>query len=220
MRFFTCGLSCAVLLFAGCSASLGTPGGTGGKQTGGGGGTGTGGTGAGGTAGSGGSPGTTTLQLTLPPTQTYCDENASCTSTQHLFLKTLSGQQLALGSGSVGCGTSCSTCSSTPCPEIPVIACPAGNRGTAVTDATVTWDGSYIESDACEPSGASVAIACTATKLAPAGAYVARFCATPGTLDMTDGGTPSCATTGAEECVEVQFDFPSSQPVSVNLPID
>jgi hypothetical protein len=44
---------------------------------------------------------------------------------------------------------------------------------------------------------------------------MARFCATPGALGTTDGGAPSCATTGTEECVEVHFDFPSSQPFLV-----
>ena len=219
MRLLPCGLLTAALLFGGCSGSLGTPG-TGGKSGAGTGGAGSGGTGTGGTGtgGSAGSPGTTTLQLTLPPTRTYCDENASCTSTQHLFLENLSGQQLMLGSA--GCGTTCSTCTAIPCPQVPVFACPAGSRGTAVSDSTFTWDGSYTESDSCEPSGASVAIACTATKFVPAGAYVARFCATPGTLGTSDGGAPICTTTGAEECVEVVFDFPSSQPVVVYLPVD
>jgi hypothetical protein len=211
MRFLTYGLW-AVLLSAGCSGSLGTLG------AGGTGGTGSGGAGAAGTVGSAGSPGTTTLQLALAPTQTYCDENASCTSTQHLFLSTLAGQQLMLGSA--GCGTSCSTCEPMPCPDIPLIACPAGNWATAVTDSTFTWDGSYTENDSCEPSGASLAITCTASKIAPAGTYIARFCATPGTLAASDGGPQSCAASGAQECVEVPFDFPSSQPVLVALPSD
>jgi hypothetical protein len=59
-----------------------------------------------------------------------------------------------------------------------------------------------------------------ATTIAPVGTYVARFCATPGTLGTSDGGAQSCAVTGAQECVEVQFDFPSSQPVLVALPSD
>jgi hypothetical protein len=210
MRFLTYGLW-AVLLSAGCSGSLGT------LAAGGMGGAGSGGAGTAGTVGSAGSPGTTTLQLALAPTQTYCDENASCTSTQHLFLRTLAGQPLMLGS--VGCGTSCSTCAPNLCPDIPIV-CPAGNWATAVTDSTFTWDGSYTENGSCEPSGASVAITCMATTIAPVGTYVARFCATPGTLGTSDGGARSCAATGAQECVEVQFDFPSSQPVLVALPSD
>ena len=70
---------------------------------------------------------------------------------------------------------------------MPVIACPAGNYGVAVTDYDVTWDGSYVESGACEPSGASPPLMPDA-KVAPAGTYVARFCATPGTLSTPDGG--------------------------------
>ncbi len=52
------------------------------------------------------------------------------------------------------------------------------------------------------------------------GTYVARFCATPGTLGTSDGGPPVCTPTGPQECVEVPFAFPSSQPVVITLPTD
>jgi hypothetical protein len=131
---------------------------------------------------------------------------------------TASGEPLTLGS--VGCGLDCATCAAIPCPETPVIACPAGNWGTGVTDYSLTWDGSYTVSGSCEPSGASVAISCTGSRFAPAGDYVARFCATPGTLGTTDGGATVCTATGQQECVEVPFVFPSSRPVIITLPTD
>ncbi len=132
---------------------------------------------------------------------------------------TASGQALSLGS--VGCSISCSSCTGNLCPEVPVIACPVGNYGVAVTDYDVTWDGSYVESGACEPSGASAAISCLDAKVAPAGTYVARFCATPGILSTPDGGGfQSCTTTGPQECVEVRFELPSAQPVVITLPTD
>jgi hypothetical protein len=223
MRLLAFGSALALLSLAGCSpGTLGGTGGTGGATgTGGTGGTtGTGGTG--GTTGTGGatggSPGTVTLRINVPPTQTFCDENPSCSSTQHLWVMTASGQALTLGS--VGCNISCSACAGLPCPELPIVACPAGNYGVAVTDYDFTWDGSYLESSACEPSGASIALSCLDAKVAPAGTYVARFCATPGVLNTTDGGVPSCTPTGPQECVEVRFDLPSSQPVVITLPTD
>jgi hypothetical protein len=173
--------------------------------------------GSGGTGGSRStSPGTVTLQLALPPGQTFCDENPSCSSTQHLWVSTSAGAPLSLGS--VGCSTSCSTCVQTPCPELPVIACPAGNYGSAVTDSTFTWDGSYVENGSCENSSAA-AIACVASRFAAPGNYLARFCATPGTLSRPDGGVqPLCTPTGAQICVDTSFALPSSQPVMIVLP--
>ena len=222
MRLLAPGLLCslAVSLLYGCSGSLGggATGGTPGAGTGGA--PGSGGTpgmgGVRGTGGSAGSPGTVTLQIALPAGETFCDENPSCTSTQHLTIMTAAGQPLALGSA--GCGVQCSSCASIPCPELPVIACPAGNWGTAVSSSNFVWDGSYTENDACEPSGASVAISCTASKIAAAGIYLAQFRATPGTLSVTDGGAELCTVTGAETCAQVEFTFPASQPVVLNVP--
>jgi hypothetical protein len=172
-----------------------------------------------GSSGAGGSgstfPGTVTLQVGLPPGQTFCDENPACTSTQHLWVSTGSGDPLSLES--VGCATSCSACAPTPCPEIPVIACPAGSSGNAVISSTFTWDGSYVESGSCKTTSA-VTIACMASKFAAPGIYVARFCATPGTLSEPDGGGQLCTPTGTQACVEVPFAFPSSQPVVISLP--
>jgi hypothetical protein len=215
-------LALSLFSVAGClGGSLG--GGTGGTHgTGGAPGTGgvpaTGGAFGTGGAGGSGSPGTTTLQIVLPPGRTYCDENASCSSTEHLTIVTTSGQPLSLYG--FGCGIDCSTCAPVPCPEIPVIACPAGKVGVSVDSYNFTWDGSYTEQDACEPSGSSAAVSCYASKFAVPGTYVARFCATPGTLSPTDGGPPYCTATGYEECVEVAFAFPASQPVTITLPVD
>jgi hypothetical protein len=135
---------------------------------------------------------------------------------------TASGQELA--QGAVGCTPSCATCAPVACPAIPIIACPAGNFGVSVTDYDFTWNGSYTETGACEPANASlgaVAVSCADTQVAPAGSYVARFCATPGTLTAPDGGGAQvCTTTGPQECVETRFDFPSAQPVVITLPTD
>jgi hypothetical protein len=96
-----------------------------------------------------------------------------------------------------------------------------GNFGVAVSDYSFTWNGSYTESGSCAASIGALALACADSKVAPAGSYVARFCATPGTLTAPDGGGAQvCTTTGPQECVEIRFDFPSAQPVVITLPTD
>jgi hypothetical protein len=221
MRRFALGSLLAALALAGCSP--GTLGGAGGT-TGTGGILGTGGIpGAGGATSTGGTGGTSagaaTLRITLPPTQSFCDENpSSCTSTQHLWIMTASGQALTLGS--VGCRLECGSCTYPPCPELPVIACPAGNYGVAIDSYDFTWDGSYVENGSCAPSIGALAVSCVDSTYAPAGTYVAHFCATPGTLSTPDGGFPVCTATGAQECVDVKFELPSAQPVVITLPTD
>jgi len=195
MRFLTWIVVSLILTVAGCSAgSLGS-GGPGGSVS--------------------KSPGTVTLQFMLPDGETFCDENASCSVTQHLWVSPSAGSPLMLGS--YGCTTSCSACQPIACPEVALIACPAGNSGAAVTDSTFTWDGSYAENGSCENAAGS--IACVAFKFAAPGMYVARFCATPGTLTQPDGGVqPLCTPTATQSCVETAFAFPSSQPVVIALP--
>jgi hypothetical protein len=216
-------LRLGLLSLAACSpGTLGSPTGAGGT-TAAGGATGSGGTtGSGGAFGTGGaagrSPGTTTLRLTLPPRQSFCDENPSCTTTQHLWILDASGVAFRLGT--IGCQVDCSSCTAPPCLETPVIACPAGNFGVAVSSYDFIWDGSYVENASCAPSTGALAINCADGKFAPPSMYIARFCATPGTLGTPDGGTQTCTATGAQECVEVGFPFPSTDPVVITLPTD
>jgi len=222
MRLLTLGSLLVSFALAACSpGTLGSPTGTGGSTSSG------GTTGAGGIPGTGGVPGTggssagtTTFRLTLPPTQSFCDENPSCATTQHLWILDSTGQALTLGS--VGCMLQCGSCTYPPCAELPIIACPAGNFGVAVTDSDFTWDGSYVQNGSCSPNGpgAGVALTCVEGMFALPGMYIARFCATPGTIDTPDGGTPVCTSTGPQECVEVGFAFPASQPVVITLPTD
>jgi hypothetical protein len=211
----------ASLPLAGCSP--GTLGGAG-ATSGTGGIPGTGGVaGTGGTTGTGGmgstSPGTTTLAISLPPTQSFCDENpSSCSSTQHLWIMTAPGHALTLGS--VGCQLDCGSCTYPPCPEVPVIACPTGNFGVAIGSYAFVWDGSYVENGSCAPSTGGLAVSCVNPTYAPPGVYIAHFCATPGTLGTPDGGSPTCTATGPQECVDVDFPFPSPELALVALPAD
>jgi hypothetical protein len=219
MRLHAWGSILPLLALVACSpGTLGSPTGAGGTTSTGGT-TGAGGTiGAGGATSTGGSPGTATLRISLPPTQSFCDENPSCTTTQHLWISDATGQTLQLGS--VGCQLDCRSCTYPPCPEVPVIACPAGNFGVPVTDYDFTWDGGYVASGGCTGTTGATALACVYGNYASPGKYVARFCATPGTLGTSDGGAPVCTPTGAQECVEVGFLFPSSQPVMITLLTD
>ena len=201
------GLAVYLLALTGCTpGTLGSATGTGGT-------TGTGGS-TGGTTGTGGaSPGTTTLRITIPATQSFCDENPSCTTTQHLWILNASGQALTLGA--VGCTPDCSTCTALPCPELPIVACPAGNFGVAVTSYDYTWDGSYIQSGSC--TSGDLSLNCADAMFATPGRYDARFCATPGTLSVPDGGIQTCTAIGPQECTDVGFDFPAAQPVMITL---
>ena len=95
-----------------------------------------------------------------------------------------------------------------PCPGIACI-----TQGVPVTTKDYPWDGSAFATSTC---GAKMA--CYQPGFVPAGHYVARMCATPGTLS-SDGGFPqTCTPTGPIECVDVPFDFPSAPLVLGQLP--
>jgi hypothetical protein len=51
------------------------------------------------------------------------------------------------------------------------------------------------------------------------GRYVARMCATPGTLSPPDAGFQStCTASGPAQCADVPFDYPGPTPVVGKLP--
>jgi hypothetical protein len=161
-----------------------------------------------------------TFDMVLPSGTSFCDENPACGSTQHLWLMDTTGAALSLGPAY--CQTDCSTCQQHACPEYAAILCPAAS-GVAVTDSTFTWDGSYVENGSCvgasAPSGAApTPVACVSSTYAVPGSYFARFCATPGTLEPGDGGPAVCTPTGAQQCTQVSFAYPSSGPVVIALP--
>jgi hypothetical protein len=86
-----------------------------------------------------------------------------------------------------------------------------------VNNEAIAWDGAFQEPGTCANS-----LACHTLRYAPAGRYVASMCATPGRIitgvaDET-GNDQTCEPAGEIECVQLQFDFPSSQPVVGVLP--
>jgi hypothetical protein len=178
---------------------------------GGGGGGGSGGAvgGGGGLGGSGGgtSPGSVTLKFEVPTTKTYCVSTDTCSAVTSIVIKDSTGT--ALGRFSGDCYTDCTSCEMLPCPGY---ACQ--QQGMAVTGETLEWDGSYWAASSC----GSPQQQCTGHFYAAAGSYTAVMCATPGDLVPDATSTMQCTNTGAAECVEVPFEFPSSQTYTGTLP--
>lgn len=164
----------------------------------------------GGRGGTGGSPGTVTFVLTTMSDGAFCDQLTCGGGNQHLTITTPSGDVLNWPGG-VGCGTDCSTCRQLACPEL-AIACPAP-EGVVYKGGTVTWDGSFNATSTCGAANTS----CLAPKYAAPGSYVARFCATVGTVTQPDGGLPVCNTNGFQQCTETTFDFPGAGTVQLEV---
>jgi len=154
------------------------------------------------------SPGTVTLRLLLPQGQAFCDVFEGCSGVTHVVVGRESGNWLPSNPGPCGgieCSSSCApgTCNAGACP-------PAGIAlSLPVTNVEMTWEGSYVDWSAC--GGGT---RCYIPRFVPAGRYVARLCATPGTTSA-DGIT--CMQTGPQECVETTFDLPGPSPVEVPL---
>jgi hypothetical protein len=151
------------------------------------------------------SPGTVTLRLVLPTTQSFCDEG--CGPPAHIEILTSAGQLVPTIMPS--CFTSCSA-------GCKPVSCPVGGaclpQGLAFTGAQLSWDGSSYPMSTC---GAGTA--CYAPQFVAPGRYIARMCATPGTLTTPDGGVATCTATGATECIDVPFDFPGQSSVEGTL---
>jgi len=158
-------------------------------------------------SGANSSPGTVTLHLALASTTSFCDPPEVACSPSHIGITTLAGQALQVVTGT--CPLICSSqCVPPPCADGQ---CPPS--GQAVTEATLTWDGSYYESSTCGQGWG-----CWMRKFVGPGRYFAHMCATPGMLGQGDGGWPTCTATGQQECVDTPFDFPGPSTVEATLP--
>jgi hypothetical protein len=205
-------LSVIVLLGVATLAGCGTSSLTG--STGLGGSTGTGGTPTGGSGGggsAGGSPGTITFMLTTPSSVSFCDQLTCGGGNQHLSIFTADGTELSWPAGS-GCGVDCASCSPMPCPQIAIL-CPA-SEGVAYTGGTLTWDGSFTATSSCGTAHTT----CTGPRYAAPGSYVAKFCATVGTVSQPDAGLPVCSSTYPTVCTEATFQYPAAGTVLISLP--
>ena len=169
------------------------------------------------------SPGTVTIRLLLPSTQTFCDQTNGCYGWQHIFV---GSDPATLPEGAMqwwpsyagsACAPQCANnCVQDYCPVPGIIPCPIQPLGVGepVTNVETTWNGYYEDWSTC---GANVA--CYNPHYLPRGRYYARMCVTPGTITQTDGSAPpTCVQTGAEECVDVAFDAPGPSLIEVPLP--
>jgi hypothetical protein len=156
----------------------------------------------------GGSPGSVTLRLVIPMSQSFCDQSSTCGGSSHITILNSAGQ--AVGISVPWCSTICSTvCKPSPCPAIACI-----SEGMVVKTTELPWDGSSYTTSTCGNQ-----MSCYQPGFAPPGHYVAKMCATPGKVTTADGGFPStCTATGPIECVDVPFDFPGPTPVVGTLP--
>jgi hypothetical protein len=175
-----------------------------------------GGSGAGGAAGgggsaAGGSPGAVTFVLSVAPGTPFCDQLSCGSSSGHLVISDESGQVVP-PAGSPCTGVACDSCLPIACPLLAVL-CPAP-EGVPYVGSTSTWDGAYTGSSTCGASQTS----CFETRYAPPGRYLARFCATPGTVTQPDAGLPVCTASGPTACTETWFDFPAAAQVQLTLP--
>ncbi|HXJ19329.1 MAG TPA: hypothetical protein VMT03_03780 [Polyangia bacterium] len=182
--------------------------------------TGTGGsTGAGGSTGTGGatslgSPGQVTFVLTTPPATSFCDQHTCGGGNLHLSILTTDGTEIGW-QGADYCLPSCDLCNPVACPLLAIF-CPAP-EGAAYTGETATWNG--IDTNNNLTCG-DAHMTCSSTKFWQPGGYIARFCATPGTVSQPDGGLPVCSATGAPVCSDTPFSFPSDGTVTLTLPAD
>jgi hypothetical protein len=156
------------------------------------------------------SVGTVTFHIAVPTTQSFCDQIGPCEGgISHVLVSNSAGQSLDLtvpffcGSSCPGSGQCMQTCLSIPCT--------GPGEGVAVKSGDQQWSGLYYGPSVC---GAD----CFVPSYAPAGQYVAQFCAIPGTLSSSDAGPPACMTTGSAVCgPSVPFTFPSATPVDLTL---
>lgn len=159
------------------------------------------------------SPGTVTIRLEVPAGQ-YCDPPPYCDGIRgHISIARVDDAKPLRPPTTPPCGyTPCSTCEPPACVGA---ACLPTSR--EVNNESIRWDGAYQEPGSC---GADVS--CHSPRFASAGRYLARMCATPGQVvegePDANGETATCASSGPIECVDVQFDLPSAEPVIGVLP--
>jgi len=172
----------------------------------------TGSTGTGGSSGLGGSPGSVTFVLATPSSLAFCDQLSCTGGGQHLSIQTTDGTALSWPGGIV-CGMDCATCRELACPELAIL-CPAP-EGVVYTGGSATWDGSFIAQSTCSAAHS----VCSESRYVTPGRYVAKFCATPGTVSQPDAGLPVCSASGPLVCTETAFDFPATGTIQLTIPL-
>lgn len=151
------------------------------------------------------SSGNVTFDLAVGATKSYCATSTNC-STPDLFA-VLDADGNPVRRAVVDCAAvDCDTCAPPGCLGID---CPS--RGESVSAQRLSWDGAVNVQSTC---GAKMT-SCSGRAYVRPGEFVARMCATPGTL--TAGAVPECVPSGPPECVDVPFEYPSSAVVRGSL---
>lgn len=141
------------------------------------------------------------FEFTVEPPSDYC---VSSYEEYAIQILAADGQSITSLGGTICPDTSCSACN----PRICMVIAPEQHQVRSPT--TRSWDGSYSSTNKC---GVQNNVTCVVNRCVPAGHYIARYCVAPrgslSTCDETDETKFLPATT----CVDVPFDFPSSQVV-------
>jgi hypothetical protein len=140
--------------------------------------------------------GSVTFELTAAgaPAVTYC-VGRNC-GTEWLTIKTVMGQELGL---THSCMSDCASCRQVGCTLLCALPQPLKPEGVQQV-----WDGTYFTPSMCGQGNA-----CANANCAPPGRYVATMCA--GVKNNPD--MMFCETDPNQQCVDVEFDYPTSQVV-------
>ena len=96
----------------------------------------------------------------------------------------------------------------------PCLGIVCASEGLAVQTSELVFDGTSFTTSTCGDK-----TACLQPEIVPSGHYIARMCATPGTISAGDAGSPTtCTASGPVECVDVPFYFPGPSPIEGKLP--
>ncbi len=138
------------------------------------------------------------LQLTSSTPSAYCVP--SCGGFVSIY--TADSQPLvSLGSDPCSSEVFCSNCSTSICTNLY-----CGPMVMSSGSASITWQGAYGEASTCGQN-----VACSHGRCVASGHYIAHFCATAAT-------SSGCDVFGAQTCIDVPFDFPTSTTVQAVLP--
>jgi hypothetical protein len=149
------------------------------------------------------------FRLVVPADKPYCDMAMGCALTPtHITI--LDATRTPIQIDTPSCSTLClPSCTMGSCPPI---FCPAPHSAM-FTGTEIEWDGTMYGMSTC-----GAARSCYAKQHA-AGHYFARMCATPGSLTNPDASFgATCTASGAEQCIDVPFDYPGPTPVVGKLP--
>lgn len=143
---------------------------------------------------------TTRFEFTVDSPSDYCI--SSYGDYPPMEILTTGGETITL-LDRIGCpDTSCSACN----PVICMIRAPTQRQ--VVSPAIRSWDGSYSSQNTCNGN-----VQCVVNRCVPAGRYVARYCVAPrGSLSTCDESNET-KFLPLTTCVDVPFDFPSSEVV-------